>query len=197
MRKHLTQLLILIGILLNSASLRAEINDFDPIKIACVGNSITFGSGIANREKNAFPRQLQAMLGMQYDVRNFGVSGRTLLKKGDYPYWETETYNSALRFKPDIVYIKLGTNDSKLQNRIYLNEFEANYMELITNFKKQNGNVRIVILLPVPSFLNDSASIWNPVIKNRIIPILQKIAYKMDVELLDLYQLFIDKLFFF
>ncbi len=193
MRKHFILLLILIGILLNSASLSAEINDFDPIKIACVGNSITFGSGITNREKNAFPQQLQAMLGMQYDVRNFGVSGRTLLKKGDYPYWETETYNNALLFKPDIVYIKLGTNDSKLQNRIYLNEFEANYMELIANFKKQNGHVRIIILLPVPSFLNDSASIWNPVIKNRIIPVLQKIAYKTDVELLDLYQLFIDK----
>ena len=193
MRKHLTLLLILIGILLNSATLKAEINDSDPVKIACVGNSITFGSGIANREKNAFPQQLQAMLGMQYDVRNFGVSGRTLLKKGDYPYWETETYNNALLFKPDIVYIKLGTNDSKLQNRIYLNEFEANYMELIANFKKQNGQVRIVILLLVPSFLNDSASIWNPVIKDRIIPVLQKIAYKTDVELLDLYQLFIDK----
>jgi len=193
MKKHLIALLILIGILLNSASLSAEINDFDPIKIACVGNSITFGSGVANREKNAFPQQLQAMLGMQYEVRNFGVSGRTLLKKGDYPYWETETYNNALQFKPDIVYIKLGTNDSKLQNRIYLNEFEANYKELITNFKKQNGHVRIVILLPVPSFLNDSASIWNPVIKDRIIPILQEIAYKNNVELLDLYQLFIDK----
>jgi len=193
MRKRLTLLSILIGILLNSASLRAETNDFDPIKIACVGNSITFGSGIANKEKNAYPQQLQAMLGMQYEVRNFGVSGRTLLKKGDYPYWETETYNNALLFKPDIVYIKLGTNDSKLQNRIYLHEFEANYLELITNFKKQNGHVRIVMLLPVPSFLNDSASIWNPVIKDRIIPILQKIAYKTDVELLDLYQLFIDK----
>ena len=117
MRKRFTLLSILLGILLNSVSLRAEINNLDPIKIACVGNSITFGSGIANREKNAYPQQLQAMLGMKYEVRNFGVSSRTLLKKGDHPYWETEAYNTALLFKPDIVYIKLGTNDSKLQKQ--------------------------------------------------------------------------------
>jgi lysophospholipase L1-like esterase len=99
------------------------------------------------------------MLGDPYQARNFGVSGRTLLKKGDYPYWETDAYQNALQFKPDVVYIMLGTNDSKLQNRIYLNEFDSNYKELIHNFKEQNSKVRVVILLPVPSFLEDSTSI--------------------------------------
>ena len=165
----------------------------DAIKIACVGNSITYGAGIANREKNAFPAQLQELLGNQYDVRNFGVSGRTILKKGDYPYWKTDAYKNALQFKPDVLYIKLGTNDTKSQNRVYLSEFESNYKELITNFKKQNTNMRVVILLPLPSFLDDSTSIWNPVIKDKVIPKLQKIAYETSVEVIDLYQLFIDK----
>ena len=164
-----------------------------PIKIACIGNSITYGAGVANREKNAYPTQLQELLGSQYTVRNFGVSGRTLLKKGDHPYWETEAYKKALLFKPDVVYIKLGTNDSKQQNRVYLDEFETDYEELIASFKEQNNNVKIVVLLPIPSFLNDSTSIWNPVIKNKVIPKLQEIAYKNKLEILDLYQLFIDK----
>ena len=186
-------LLLLLFIYATIGSLKANDQKEDPVKIACVGNSITYGSGVANREKNAYPAQLQEMLGNPYLVKNYGVSGRTLLKKGDYPYWKTDAYKNALQFKPDVVYIKLGTNDSKEQNRIYLNEFEADYTELINSFKDQNSKVRIVILLPLPSFLEDSTSIWNPVIKDKIIPKLQNIAYKNDVEILDLYQLFIDK----
>ena len=53
--------------------------------------------------------------------------------------------------------------------------------------------MRVVILLPLPSFLEDSTSIWNPVIKDKIIPKLQNIAYKTNVEIIDLYQLFVDR----
>ena len=33
------------------------------IKVACVGNSVTYGYGIKNRETNCYPAQLQQMLG--------------------------------------------------------------------------------------------------------------------------------------
>jgi len=163
------------------------------IKIACIGNSITYGSGIMNRENNAYPKQLQAMLGNHYQVENFGVSGRTLLKKGDHPYWETNEYQNAKEFNPDIVFIMLGTNDSKQQNRVYLNEyFESDYKELIQSFRTTNKETRIILLLPVPSFYKDSTSIWDPIIKNKIIPLTQKIAFDTNSEVIDLYQLFID-----
>lgn len=165
-----------------------------PLKIACVGNSITYGAGIANREKNAYPQQLQALLGGEYVVKNFGVNGVTLLKKGDYPYWEAGKYQEALSFTPDVVYIKLGTNDSKSQNRIYLDtDFEQDYKELIQSFRERNSKVRIVLLLPVPSFLNDSTSIWNPVIKDSVIPLIQKVAFDTKSEVIDLYQLFVGE----
>ena len=44
----------------------------DKIKVACVGNSITYGSGVADREVNAYPVKLQGMLGDKYEVGNFG-----------------------------------------------------------------------------------------------------------------------------
>src|SRR4051812_40315304 len=50
------------------------------VRVACVGDSITFGSGIPDREHNAYPAQLANLLGDRYEVRNFGVSGATLLK---------------------------------------------------------------------------------------------------------------------
>lgn len=87
-----------------------------PIKVACVGDSITFGAGIKNREKDSYPAQLQAMLGSGFKVGNFGISARTLLKKGDRPYWKEQIYRDALAFQPDYVIIKLGTNDIKPKN---------------------------------------------------------------------------------
>ena len=184
---------ILLFAIFSTIELKANFQREDPIKIACVGNSITYGAGMVNRERNAYPAQLQELLGEEYLVENFGVSGRTLLKKGDLPYMKSKAYRKALNFVPDLVYIMLGTNDSKLQNRVFLNEFEADYTELIQNFKRKNSKVKIVILLPIPSFLEDTMSIWNPIIKDKIIPKLQNIAYKTETEVIDLYQLFIDK----
>lgn len=165
----------------------------DPIRIACIGNSITYGSGIADRNQNSYPAQLQAMLGKGYQVWNFGVGGTTLLNKGDKPYRDTGAYTDALQFKPDIVFIKLGTNDSKLRNRVYLADFETDYIDLINTFKEGNRETRIVLLLPIPAFTADTTGIWNGAIKDRIIPIIRSVAYKTGSEIVDLYQLFIDQ----
>ena len=184
-------LLLILGLFSIAESMGTTFQN--PVKIACVGNSITYGSGVANREKNAYPEQLQSMLGNTYQVRNFGVSGSTLLKNGDKPYLETEAYSNALKFKPDVVFIKLGTNDSKLSNRVHLNNFEGDYIDLVNSFKKENGNARIILLLPVPAFTTDTTRIWNEVIKNKITPMTRRVAYKTNSEVLDLCQLFIDQ----
>ena len=163
------------------------------IRIACVGNSITYGSTVINREKNAYPMQLQALLGDQFQVKNFGVSGATLLKKGNKPYWNESAYKEALAYKPNVVIIKLGTNDSKLINRPFYGEFEENYKELIESFKKQNAKARIILLLPLPSFAEDSNSIYEPIIKQEIIPFTKEVAFQTKAELIDLHSLFIDR----
>jgi lysophospholipase L1-like esterase/pimeloyl-ACP methyl ester carboxylesterase len=163
------------------------------IRIACIGNSITFGATVVNREKNAYPAQLQAMLGPTFEVMNFGVNGATLLKKGNLPYWNTPEYSNALKSNPAIVFIKLGTNDSKLINRPYYNEFNSDYKSLILSFRQLPSHPRIVLLLPIPSFLEDSSSIFDPIIKNEIIPRIQQLAYETGCEIINLYPLFIDK----
>lgn len=163
------------------------------IRIACVGNSITYGAGIVNRENNSYPKQLQTMLGNEYEVMNFGVSGTTLLKKGNNPYWKTKQYAAALTSKPDIVFIKLGTNDSKAVNRPFYNEFENDYTALIESFRQQETKPRIVLLLPVPSYMTDSNQIYDPIIKSRIIPMIRNVAYETQTEIINLYPLFVDK----
>ena len=86
------------------------------MKVACVGDSITFGATIKNREKKCYPTQLAGLLGSGYTVKNFGVSGATLLKSGDHPYWQTKPYHATLSWEPDLIVVKLGTNDTKPKN---------------------------------------------------------------------------------
>jgi lysophospholipase L1-like esterase len=162
-------------------------------RIACIGNSITYGYGVGSRETNSYPAQLERMLGSAYEVINFGVSATTLLSRGNNPYIRTPEYQKALDSKPDIVFIKLGTNDSKLANRQFLSGFEKDYTEFIDAFRRLSSHPRIILLNPVPSYADDSTQIWDPVIRNKIIPLVQKVAYNNKVEVINLYALLIDK----
>lgn len=163
-------------------------------KIACVGDSITYGSGITERDSLCYPKQLQNKLGKNYEVQNFGVSGATMLKKGDKPYWEQPEFISAKEFMPDVVIIMLGTNDSKTFNwDIYKNEFKSDYNSMIQTFKKLNPKSKIYIGLPPPIFENR----WNmqkTVVEFEILKILKKIAAKNGLKTIDFFSLFQGKL---
>jgi lysophospholipase L1-like esterase len=123
-------------------------SDKPPVRVACVGDSITQGSGAAKGK--SYPAQLQALLGESWVVGNFGVSGRTLLKKGDFPYWKEKAYQKALEFKPDVVIIMLGTNDTKPQNWQHEAEFVGDYTELVKSFQALESKPKIFICRPCP-----------------------------------------------
>jgi acyl-CoA thioesterase I len=119
-----------------------------PVRVACIGDSITQGAGAAKGK--SYPAQLQELLGASWEVGNFGVSGRTLLKKGDFPYWKENAYRKALGFKPDVVIIMLGTNDTKPQNWKHEAEFVADYTELVKSFLALESKPRVYVCRPCP-----------------------------------------------
>ncbi len=142
------------------------------IKVACIGNSITYGNGVRDREHFSYPSQLQRMLGKGWEVKNFGSSGRTLLRKGDYPYWNEKEFLAAKNYNPDIVIIKLGTNDSKPWNWKYRDEFARDYSDFIREFRKLPSHPKIFICTPVPAFPGDWG-ITDSVIHGEVIPLVQ------------------------
>ena len=178
----------------------------DAIRVACIGNSITDGFGIDMASAYGYPAELQKLLGSDYWVKNFGVSSRTLLNKGDYPYMNEQAWRDALAFKPDVVIIKLGTNDSKPENWQYGAEFQQDLEQMLTTLcpalaqpvakkgkkaKKAVAPVKPQIFLctPIPAF----KSTWNisdSVIVNEIIPIQQAVAKKYGVQVIDLHTLY-------
>ena len=123
----------------------------EKIKVACVGNSITYGTGVENREVNAYPVKLQKMLGEGYVVGNFGKPGATLLNKGHRPYVQQQEYKDALAFAGDIVVIHLGINDTDPRNwPNYRDEFIDDYRSLMNDFRKVNPDVRFLIARMTP-----------------------------------------------
>jgi len=174
------------------------------VKVACIGNSITDGHGIDMATAYGYPAELQKILGENYWVKNFGVSGRTLLKKGDQPYMEEQAWKDARAFNPDIVIIKLGTNDTKPQNWQYSSEFKQDLQEMILTLcpeialpPRKRGNVRafeptkprIYLCTPIPA-LKTSWNINDSIIVNGVIPIQQEVAQKYGLKVIDLHTLF-------
>ncbi len=200
LNKHISKFKVVFSFFILNILFLNTIFGQQPIKIACVGNSITYGIGVVNREKNNFPQQLQSLLGVSYKVSNFGTRGVTLLPDGNLPYANTTEYKNSIKCKPNIVVIDLGNiNPEELEiykqniNNSFYDNFEKDYTQLIKSYSNLSSHPRVILLLPLPSFLVDSNSIFKQVIQKQIISSIQKMAFETGVEVLDLHSLFVDK----
>ena len=158
----------------------------DAVRVACIGNSITFGAGIRNRSRDNYPSVLARMLGDSYWVKNFGVSARTMLNKGDHPYMNEPAYKNALAFNPNIVVIKLGTNDSKSFNWKYKADFMKDAQTMIDAFKGLPSQPKIYLCYPSKAYLTGDG-INDDIISKEIIPMIKKLAKKNDLSVIDLH----------
>ena len=159
------------------------------IKVACVGNSITYGTGVANREQKAYPVVLQRLLGKGYQVENFGKPGATLLRRGHRPYFAQPEFRAALQFRPDIAVVHLGINDTDPRNwPNYRDEFIPDYLALIDSLRAVNPHVRILVarLTPIgvdhPRFDSGTRK-WREEISQAV----QQVAEIARVEWIDFY----------
>ena len=154
-------------------------------RIACLGDSITEGIGTSDPTTQSWPAQLANFLGSDYTVFNAGVGGRTLLKNGDLPIWNEQKFEEAKDFDPDMVFICLGTNDSKPFNwNAHKQEFEQNYIDLINQFRQDGKNPEIYVCTPPPVF-RDNFGITREVVRNEIIPIIKSVQKSQNTFLLD------------
>ncbi|MET2986511.1 GDSL-type esterase/lipase family protein [Aureibaculum conchae] len=160
------------------------------IKVACIGNSVTYGAGIENREQNSYPAQLQQLLGETYQVENFGFNGATMLKNGHKPYWDKEVFQESQAFLPNIVIIHLGLNDQGNNNwPEHKDEFVADYLEMITIYQNLASKPKVIICKMTPTF---SGHHWfEEGMRESFKEIqakIEKIADSANVQLIDLHE---------
>ncbi|OXA73950.1 sialate O-acetylesterase [Flavobacterium aquidurense] len=181
---------IFIIMLFISTVLNLEMMAQTPIKIACIGDSVTAGYLLAHPQTESYPSQLQILMGSQYEIKNFGHSGATLLKKGSTPYFKTEKSAEAIAYRPDIAIIHLGLNDTDPRNwPNYREDFDADYAWLIDTLKTQNPKVKIFICRMTPIFnehprFKSGTRDWFWQIQEHI----QEIAKANHVQLIDLHE---------
>ena len=161
------------------------------IKVACVGDSITYGHGITNWPKNNYPTLLQGLLGDKYHVNSYGVSGRAVQPNSDQPYTALPHYQESLAYDADIVVFMMGTNDSKPENWHGADAFKADLLSLLDSY----GDAEIIICTPAASFFVDGQTEGlarhdiQPAVVEEIAQIVRDVAAERGCTLIDIHTL--------
>lgn len=169
------------------------------IKVACVGDSITYGARLDDRDSDSYPAQLQTLLGEDYAVENFGVGGCTLIRKGTPTIWNELAKIKAAN--PDIVVISLGTNDTCGMGTCgdrkcweYKDEFESDYRDLVDELAKLPSDPQIYLCAPSPMVLEtpdlDAERIAGLKVRKprlqELIAMIKRVAAEKNVHFIDL-----------
>jgi lysophospholipase L1-like esterase len=146
------------------------------IRIALVGDSIT--------ELSAYPDCVAQLLGPNFTVRNFGVSGSNVLVDAYNPYLSSPALKEAVAFQPDIVVIMLGTNDASFELEYSVGSFEDDYVSLIQKFQNLPNKPRIWLVKP-PHIYGEIHGLSNEILEQQIIPSVEQIANRAGLALID------------
>lgn len=163
-------------------------------RVACIGDSITWGFTLLNPWKQSYPALLQEMLGKDYEVRNFGYNDASARFDADTPYVKKRVYRESLAWNPDIVLLMLGTNDTKKRNwdpEI----FRRDYRRIVESYQELSSNPRIVLIAPIRIFLLQGLhllGLYPETMEEGVRPAIREIAADMGLELIDLKDLFTD-----
>ena len=169
-------------------------------KVACVGNSITYGYGIESwPDQTSYPHHLQGMLRENAPadtVENFGVSGLTVRKDDQASYWKGYRFAPAIEFAADTVIIELGTNDSKAytawntpeQDAAVDSAITADFEALIDTFQVASKPHVFICLAPYVN--NVEWNILDTAVVNRVNPAILRAGLEKGVNVIDLHSRF-------
>lgn len=153
------------------------------VRVACVDNSITYGARLKYRNTESWPAQLQRIVGDGYNVRNYGVSGSTM-SSGNC-YMDKPQYDYAKRFMPQVVVIKLGTNDAQHRYWKGVSEYKTYYQRMVDELRALPSHPRIVLCYPSTSYRKEK--IDPEILEGQIMPAIQALAKKNHLDLIDLH----------
>jgi alpha-L-fucosidase 2 len=162
-----------------------------PIKVACVGDSITLGVGIPGPETNSYPAQLQKILGEEFEVKNFGAKDATLIPDPPAAYYKSPELQQAKRFLPDVVIINLGTYDANPGFQQW--KFSRTYYDMIRQFRSLPSKPVIWIVKPVTAFISEAKGINGSLIEDEILLRIDGVAINAGAPVIDLHAHFLDR----
>ena len=164
-------------------------------KVACIGDSITWGFTLLNPWRQSYPAQLGRLLGDGYEVRNFGYNDASARFDADTPYVLKGVYRKSLEWNPDIVLIMLGSNDTKKRNWDP-EVFRRDYRKLVESYQSLPSNPRVVLIAPIRIFLVKGIplmGLYPDTMEEGVRPAILEIGEEMGLQVVDLADLFTDR----
>lgn len=143
---------IVLLLLLSLSSCADRSGFLRPLKILCLGDSITYGYKLANPSEKSYPAQLSRLSYSHWEVFNAGVNGATVLNNSDIPITAQKKYEYAIKFQPDVVILMLGTNDTKDKNWRHKSQFVSDYTKLVESFKNLPSQPHVIVCSIPPIF---------------------------------------------
>jgi len=134
-----------------------------PLRVACVGDSITYGAEIPDRARQSYPAVLERLSEGRLITGNFGVSGTTAVPAPFRAWTRTQAFREALAFSPDIVVLMLGINDLAFPD--LHNRYPDDLRDIVQRFQALRSSPRLFLctLTPIaPDLLTTYASQTGP-----------------------------------
>jgi lysophospholipase L1-like esterase len=158
-----------------------------PLRVACVGDSLTSGFKMDKPGQDGYPAQLGRLLGTGYEVRAFAVPGRTALKRANLPLWKEPLFADAQAWGPDMVVLCLGTNDAWPAIWQQLRgEFPGDLRAMVALFAGLPSHPRVWLCVPPPLFC-DGIEVQQRILLQEISPAIRAVARETGCGLIDLY----------
>ncbi len=154
-----------------------------PIRITCVGNSITEGG---------YPAILEDLLGDAYVVVNCGKNSTAVARDCDEPYCQTEEFQNVFTSSPDHITIMLGTNDTRPPMWACREQFKNDLLWLVDTFAKIQTGPKIWLCLPPPTTEDNRFDIYGSRIVEAIIPDIQEVARLRNLDIIDVHTPFLE-----
>ena len=139
-----------------------RIADGETIVVACVGDSVTQGTGSSPASKYSYPANLQKLLGKGFEVVNCGKASSYVMnldseynvkvKSPNLWYPNTAEYAKLKGTPADILIVMLGTNDARsMTEPAAIKDFISSYKDLIADFATMETNPEIYISSMIPA----------------------------------------------
>ena len=159
------------------------------IKIACIGDSITFGYGIApqDRQRYSYPAILQRLLGDNYQVANFGHNGATAVTGFD-TYVDQFEYQLSQEFAAAINIVMLGTNDAQ---SIYwdASAFQSALTNLVKSYQSLPTTNQVYLMQPPACYSQDLPGMEPNINQQVVYRSVQAVAAQLGLPVIDSFAL--------
>jgi lysophospholipase L1-like esterase len=161
------------------------------LRVACVGDSITWGQGVEPRSQRgrlAYPGLLQERLGAGYLVRSFAFPGATATRGSRLPFAGRVEHQAALAFEAQVVLLMLGTNDAGAWASSASASFLRDYRQLVTEFQALPSRPRVIVLIPLPALDNgaEPRQRLRTHLESDVQPGLRRLAAELGLQTIDL-----------